>query len=651
MSESTSKLPARPSLEQLRKQAKELLKAFRAGDAVAKERFQRVHAPGQSTTLADAQHVLAREYAFESWPKLAAHVRGLTHSELEHFAALAESLAAAYSTGNANAIRELNWRNGSSFVWHHEPEKMQQRLSTWFASENRSNELALADARDLVARAFAFENWTAFAASFMTPAKDVRIDSLGMSLTPPFFKINWKEDTLSLRGPQSEKDWDTIIGVMKEHRIGGLNVGGMIDAGMERIAELDQVTRLELEGSAQLTDDGLEHLAGMPQLQQLNIGGPRSRITDRGIQVVRHLPELRIFQSSWTAGITDAGAANLGYCDQLEDVNIMGTPTGDGVIRALVGKQKLRRFNTGKLVTDAGLVYLQQFPVFRNWQGGASRFGLMSFVAEPSHLMLDGPFTSLAGLEGLDGLVGLSFFWHTRALAPDALASLKGLANLEFLGCQDSLCNDIAMRHIATIPRLRMLMGQGSVASDEGFTALSRSPTIEYIWGRECPNLGSRGFAALANMPALRGLAVSCRNVDDAALSALPRFPRLQYLMPMDVSDAGFRHVGQCEQLEALWCMYCRDTGDTATEHLAGLKMLKHYYAGATQITDRSLRILGQMQSLEKLEFWECAGITDAGIAMLPGLPQLREISLSGSPRVTRDGMAVFPATVWVDYS
>jgi len=35
--------------------------------------------------------------------------------------------------------------------------------------------------------------------------------------------------------------------------------------------------------------------------------------------------------------------------------------------------------------------------------------------------------------------------------------------------------------------------------------------------------------------------------------------------MPMNVPDPGFRHVGRCAELEDLWCMYCRDTGDAAT--------------------------------------------------------------------------------------
>lgn len=49
-------LPARPNLEYLRKQAKELLKALQQRDP--------------SAQLADAQHALAREYGYASWPAL-----------------------------------------------------------------------------------------------------------------------------------------------------------------------------------------------------------------------------------------------------------------------------------------------------------------------------------------------------------------------------------------------------------------------------------------------------------------------------------------------------------------------------------------------------------------------------------------------------
>jgi hypothetical protein len=277
---------------------------------------------------------------------------------------------------------------------------------------------------------------------------------------------------------------------------------------------------------------------------------------------------------------------------------------------------------------------------------------LMSFGAEPTNLLIDGPFTGngLASLRGLDGVFGLSFFWHTSRLQGDDLCFLDGLSNLGYLGCQDELCNDEAMQHIGAHPQLRMLMGQGTVATDEGFRRLRRSQTIEYFWGRECPNLKGPGFAALAGMRALKGLAVSCKFVDDAALAKLPDFPSLKELMPMDVSDDGFRHIGRCEQLESLILMYCRETGDVATSHIAGLSNLKKYHAGNTLITDRSLEMLGRMNSLEEISFEGCKFISDAGINFLTTLPRLREISIGGCPKVTRTGVTGFASSVGVNY-
>ena len=96
--------------------------------------------------------------------------------------------------------------------------------------------------------------------------------------------------------------------------------------------------------------------------------------------------------------------------------------------------------------------------------------------------------------------------------------------------------------------------------------------------------------------------------------------------------------------------MYCRETTDIATAHVAGLA-LRYYYAGLTQITDRSLEILGRMASLEQIDLYECNGVTDAGVAFLAGLPNLREVNLDSLPGVTFDGTQVFPARVRVRYT
>jgi ankyrin repeat protein len=60
-------LPARPNLGHLRGQAKDLLRAARAGDATAEGRIQAVSG---RLTLAAAQLAVAREYGFASWARL-----------------------------------------------------------------------------------------------------------------------------------------------------------------------------------------------------------------------------------------------------------------------------------------------------------------------------------------------------------------------------------------------------------------------------------------------------------------------------------------------------------------------------------------------------------------------------------------------------
>ena len=71
---SVRRLPLRPDLEQLKHQAKELLRAVHEGDPAAIAEFQRHHpelADPAGAKLADAQLVLARSYEAPSWPRLA----------------------------------------------------------------------------------------------------------------------------------------------------------------------------------------------------------------------------------------------------------------------------------------------------------------------------------------------------------------------------------------------------------------------------------------------------------------------------------------------------------------------------------------------------------------------------------------------------
>src|SRR5687767_15110509 len=80
----TSKLPARPSLESLRKQARKLMRGIIAADPVAIGRA-RAQLPQAELPLSrrDAQLVLAREYGFPGWQDLVKDVKQRLGTGLE----------------------------------------------------------------------------------------------------------------------------------------------------------------------------------------------------------------------------------------------------------------------------------------------------------------------------------------------------------------------------------------------------------------------------------------------------------------------------------------------------------------------------------------------------------------------------------------
>ncbi|BDP41806.1 hypothetical protein DAETH_17750 [Deinococcus aetherius] len=109
-------LPSSPSLDYLRGQAKRLLKAFLGGDVQARERFAaHLNRRAPATTderrvrLADAQFVLAREFGFPSWARLAAYVE----------AAQAPSAPASPADRRSMRRRFLDELAASLLAWSH----------------------------------------------------------------------------------------------------------------------------------------------------------------------------------------------------------------------------------------------------------------------------------------------------------------------------------------------------------------------------------------------------------------------------------------------------------------------------------------------------------------------------------------------------
>src|SRR5947209_15118814 len=116
-------LPARPSLEQYKKQAKDLLKAYRSADVETIRRVKRNHPRFAKLaehshvlplgfdiskfSLADAQLVIAREHGFESWPKFAKRIEVINSEAAARANPVAAFIEAAIWHGTLDAAEAI----------------------------------------------------------------------------------------------------------------------------------------------------------------------------------------------------------------------------------------------------------------------------------------------------------------------------------------------------------------------------------------------------------------------------------------------------------------------------------------------------------------------------------------------------------------
>jgi hypothetical protein len=147
-------LSARPSLEQQRKRARELLRAARVGDPTALDRFRRHHprfAAGSSLRLADAQLVIAREAGLPSWPRLVAQLRGdnrrtrLFVTQRSYYEDRAQGLLSTQQQGLPASLAQIR-------AWH-------PRFARASDDEVAAGPFTIEDARLVYARQHGFKLW------------------------------------------------------------------------------------------------------------------------------------------------------------------------------------------------------------------------------------------------------------------------------------------------------------------------------------------------------------------------------------------------------------------------------------------------------------------------------------------------------------
>src|SRR5918996_3539514 len=141
-------LPAHPNLEQYRKQAKELLKRWKASD------------PKTTRKLADAQHAIAREHGVDTWKKFTDEIARRTG--LAEKTAVWKSAEDALVAGDDATLARLLRTHEKMF-------QTEQPRSSWFGG--LTPDYKGGDARTIIARNHFFESWEQFA-EFAGKVKD-----------------------------------------------------------------------------------------------------------------------------------------------------------------------------------------------------------------------------------------------------------------------------------------------------------------------------------------------------------------------------------------------------------------------------------------------------------------------------------------------
>jgi ankyrin repeat protein len=150
------------NIEQQEKQARELLRAIRSGNADALDRLRRHHARWvaldegsvrQLVSLHDAQFVLAREQGFASWPKLKAYAEPSSRSR--HARLFVADMA--WITDRVHGLLRTRYSAGPAALeqireWH-------PRFSEKSDEEIRQAPFTEEDARLVHAREHGFETW------------------------------------------------------------------------------------------------------------------------------------------------------------------------------------------------------------------------------------------------------------------------------------------------------------------------------------------------------------------------------------------------------------------------------------------------------------------------------------------------------------
>lgn len=353
------------------------------------------------------------------------------------------------------------------------------------------------------------------------------------------------------------------------------------------LADLGQLTELEVKGACPITNDGLQHLSKLSKLKVLALRDTRT-VTDEGMRHMAHLRKLESFCLNFTCDVTQSGVQHLALLPRLKTLDLT---CGDRV-RAL---QCLSRCQTLQSLTVESCEEFDDDGA-RDLPVGLRVLNLRGTAVSGESL------TRLTNLQELD----LSNCYHLTNIGH--LVGAHSLTNLNVVACP---ITDNALQYMSLVPSLQCLgFSAGSRVTPEGLLHISK---MHWLRRLRFDLAGRASFQHLSGLVNLQALHLSDGNV----------------------RNSEFAHLSGLQKLENLTLSRLHRTTDDALEYLRdlNLKMLRLH---ACPVNGLGLRYFDKLTNLHTVEIEYCTDVSDESLTSVFSLPGLRTLKLHGyMPKVS----------------
>jgi Leucine-rich repeat (LRR) protein len=174
----------------------------------------------------------------------------------------------------------------------------------------------------------------------------------------------WREDTRESRErhARTNAEWAAKVAADPE-TLRGSDIG---DQELELLRKTTRLRNLNLD-YCYLSGKGLQHVAGLTQLESLSLQGALRALysndeQDLALDCLKGLIQLQELNISCNVVVTDSGLQNLKGLTQLRKLNLSCTPITDAGLEYLEGMTDLRELDLTACwkITDAGLRHLKE---------------------------------------------------------------------------------------------------------------------------------------------------------------------------------------------------------------------------------------------------------------------------------------------------